>query len=84
MANVLDRNGQGKFGLPICDRRVSRRFVFIIFVLRDERDWDPAQMTAVTKSYGGKLLVDEAELAAMPKKECRRSVTMYAQHGRDG
>ncbi len=51
---------------------LARKLAVIAWaLLRDERDWDPAQMIAVTKSYDGKLPIDEAELAAMPKKECR-------------
>ncbi|GAA4445358.1 IS110 family transposase [Novipirellula rosea] len=51
---------------------LARKLAVIAWaLLRDERDWNPAQMIAVTKSYDGKLPIDEAELAAMPKKECR-------------
>ncbi|GAA5511258.1 IS110 family transposase [Novipirellula caenicola] len=51
---------------------LARKLAVIAWaLLRDERDWDPAQMITVTKSFDGKLPIDETELAAMPKKECR-------------
>jgi len=38
-------------------------------MLRDERDWDPNVMIKTTKSFRGKLPMDEAEFQAMPPKE---------------
>ncbi|MFN6162954.1 MAG: IS110 family transposase [Planctomycetota bacterium] len=40
-------------------------------LLRDGKDWDASVMIANTKSFGGKLPVDERELLAMKPKECR-------------
>ncbi len=40
-------------------------------MLRDQTDWDANKMIDVTKSYNGKLPIDEEVFRAMPKKECR-------------
>jgi transposase len=40
-------------------------------MLRDEKDWDTSVMISTSKSFGGKLPVDEQELLAMKPKECR-------------
>lgn len=40
-------------------------------MLRDGKDWDTSVMINTTKSFGGKLPVDEQELRAMKPKECR-------------
>ncbi|MCA9165024.1 MAG: IS110 family transposase [Planctomycetales bacterium] len=40
-------------------------------MLRDQTDWDPNKMIDVTKSFNGKLPIDEELFRAMPKKECR-------------
>ncbi|MBB3209231.1 transposase [Rhodopirellula rubra] len=51
---------------------LARKLAVIAWaMLRDERDWDPNKMIDVTKSYGGKLPMDEEALRTMPKKECR-------------
>ena len=51
---------------------LARKIAVIAWaMLRDEKDWDPGKMIEVTKSYGGKLPMDEEALRNMPKKECR-------------
>ena len=49
---------------------LARKIAVIAWaMLRDERDWDPNVMIRTTKSFGGKLPMDEAEFQAMPPKE---------------
>ena len=51
---------------------LARKIAVIAWaMLRDEKDWDPSVMIRTTKSFGGKLPMDEQAFAAMPKKECR-------------
>ena len=51
---------------------LARKLAVIAWaMLRDERDWEPNKMIEVTKSFGGKLPMDEEALRNMPKKECR-------------
>ena len=51
---------------------LARKLAVIAWaMLRDEKDWEPAKMIDVTKSFGGKLPIDEEAFRAMPKKECR-------------
>jgi transposase len=40
-------------------------------LLRDGKDWDTSVMIGTTKSFKGKLPVDESVLSAMKPKECR-------------
>lgn len=49
---------------------LARKIAVIAWaMLRDERDWDPNVMIRTTKSFKGKLPMDEAEFRAMPPKE---------------
>jgi transposase len=49
---------------------LARKIAVIAWaMLRDERDWDPNVMIRTTKSFKGKLPMDEAEFQAMPPKE---------------
>jgi len=51
---------------------LARKLAVIAWaMLRDGTDWDPNKMIDVTKSFGGKLPIDEQDLRSMPKKECR-------------
>ena len=51
---------------------LARKLAVIAWaMLRDEMDWEPAKMIDVTKSFNGKLPIDEEAFGAMPKKECR-------------
>ena len=42
-----------------------------IEIATGEKAWEPNKMIEVTKSFGGKLPMDEEALRNMPKKECR-------------
>jgi len=51
---------------------VARKIAVLAWaMLRDQTDWDPTKMIHTTKSFNGKLPVDEQEFAAMKPKECR-------------
>jgi transposase len=51
---------------------LARKIAVIAWaMLRDGQDWNPNAMIRTTKSFGGKLPMDEAALEAMPKKEDR-------------
>jgi len=50
---------------------LARKLAVIAWaMLRDEKDWDPNVMIRTTKSFGGKLPMDEEAFQSMPKKEC--------------
>jgi transposase len=49
---------------------LARKIAVIAWaMLRDEQAWDPNVMIRTTKSFGGKLPMDEATFQAMPPKE---------------
>lgn len=51
---------------------LARKIAVIAWaMLRDEKDWDPNVMIRTTKSFGGKLPMDEEAFQSMPAKECR-------------
>jgi transposase len=51
---------------------LARKIAVIAWaMLRDEQDWDPNVMIRTTKSFKGKLPMDEAAFQAMPQKEDR-------------
>jgi transposase len=51
---------------------LARKIAVIAWaMLRDEQDWNPNVMIRITKSFGGKLPMDEAAFQAMPRKENR-------------
>ena len=49
---------------------LARKIAVIAWaMLRDAKDWDPATMIRITKSFGSSLPLDETAFAAMPPKE---------------
>jgi transposase len=49
---------------------LARKIAVIAWaMLRDEKDWDPETMILTTKSFGGKLPMDEEEFRTMRPKE---------------
>ena len=49
---------------------LARKIAVIAWaMLRDEKDWDPSTMIQITKSFGGRLPMDEATFQAMSPKE---------------
>ena len=49
---------------------LARKIAVIAWaMLRDEKDWDPSTMIHTTKSFGGRLPMDEETFRTMPPKE---------------
>ena len=49
---------------------LARKIAVIAWaMLRDEKDWDPSTMIQITKSFGGRLPMDEATFQTMGPKE---------------
>jgi transposase len=70
---VYDRIcGKQKTGKKKAAIALARKIAVLAWaMLRDEKDWDPNIMIATTKSFGGKLPLDEKAFKAMKPKECR-------------